>query len=179
MDVIFSGNFIYYLGNFRASLTSNKGIISYPDGLYKVLNGILVFDNFSGGSINLVTQKLGFGPFDYKISIINGNLKNFNIKNFDLVKDEENKNYLGLFNTFYENIFVVTTKGYLLSRELFNNIFLGYYTVFRDRFSKIDYDWYYSLDWVIYRTKLGIIMINWKNYSNKRNTLGLIFTKSF
>ncbi|MCS6955295.1 MAG: hypothetical protein NZM44_02950, partial [Candidatus Calescibacterium sp.] len=187
-DLIFSGN-LRYISDKKVligELKSKKGFVSLADGLYRILEGTWGFRNNILGDLYVVLQKMTSNPFDYKISIFKGNINNLsleefgsktNIQNDDVISDRLS---LTFFNTPLLDLVYLSSYGYTVQREIFPNVFVSYFSTYSgDKFSKLGYEWYYSIDWVISRFKLGIITANFRTYSGGRNNVGIVFVKGF
>lgn len=183
VDIIFSGK-LRYSDKLSGNLSSKRGFIVFIDGIYRILEANLSFDN-NLGDLYSVLQRIGTTPLDYKIKIIKGNLLNMNLSEFGIrefdsqQKNFENYLYWGIYNVGLADLVSISYLGYTVQREIFPNLFLSYFNTYEDRFSKLGYRWYYSLDWIISRFKLGLLTINFRSYSNGRNNIGIIFIKGF
>ncbi|MCS7165004.1 MAG: hypothetical protein RMJ51_01820 [Candidatus Calescibacterium sp.] len=186
IDVIFSGDIKYFSGILVGELRAKKGFVVLIDGLYKILQGIWSFDGLdTSGDLYVVLQKISSDIFDYKITIFKGDIKNLSLGEFGRRDNKEDfisdRLALSFFNTPILDLMYFSWQGYTIQREILPNVFISYFSFYsgNNRYSRVGYDWYYSIDWIIKRLGKGIISINFRTYSNARNQVSIIFVKGF
>ncbi|MFN3995886.1 MAG: hypothetical protein ACK4GR_05070, partial [bacterium] len=86
---------------------------------------------------------------------------------------------LSLYNSQFFDLISLSFKGYTVQREVFPNVFVSYFSLFNSfqGFGRLDYKWYYSVDWIVARLKQGVIAVNYREYSNSKSTIGFVFVK--
>ncbi|MFN4220483.1 MAG: hypothetical protein ACK4GJ_06165, partial [bacterium] len=183
IDVIFSGSLNYGgKSNIEGRLVSKKGFVTMIDGIYRVVQAYLEFRKNAEPSLYAILQKLTSNIFEYKLSILKGSISNFNLEEFGF-KDsngEVNRDLsLSLYNSQFFDLISLSFKGYTVQREVFPNVFVSYFSLFNSfqGFGKLDYKWYYSIDWIVARLKQGVIAVNYREYSNSKSSIGFVFVK--
>lgn len=201
-DVLFNSNLNIDVKNLRinGNLKISKGILRLNDGVYRIIQGRVNWNNDLYGDIYLLAQKLGTSPFDYKLTFVKGSIKDFIISIFNLYQKEGN--YSTFFNNFNNNLpfennlsfglnnfmgfdFIDYSNnkktGYLrVGKEVTKNIFVFYLRKLKEsNFENLDYDYYISIDYLIKRFSKGILLFNTTFYNNSKNNFGFIFVYGF
>lgn len=185
IDVFFSGNLRYNNKSLFGSLNSRKGFVSLVDGLYRILQAKLDFNGNFKGDLYAILQRMSSSIFEQKITVLKGNLANLNLEQFgftDVNKQEYNNRdlRLGIYNTSIFDLISFSFEGYMFQREVFPSIFVSYFKSYnKDNFNRLGYEWYYSIDWLIFRLKYGVLSTSFRSYSNGRNSIGFVFVKGF
>ncbi|MCX7871095.1 MAG: hypothetical protein N2485_05950 [bacterium] len=199
-DVKFDSNLDINLKQMKinGNLKINKGTLRLNDGIYRIIQGNINWDNNLYGDMYILAQKLGTTPFDYKLTFVKGNLKDFIISNFNLYQDEKNLQEFNLSNinnlssslSFGLNDFMGLdiidysnnkTIGYIrVGKEIIKNIFVFYLRKLnKSNFENLDYDYYISVDYLIKRFSKGVLLINSTFYNNSKTNFGFIFVYGF
>ncbi|MEM3393553.1 MAG: hypothetical protein QXY79_00700, partial [Candidatus Methanomethylicia archaeon] len=163
IDIIFSGNLRYTGGkNIKGALKADKGFVNMVDGLYRIIQAYLMFNNEPEPLLYAVLQKLASNIFEYKVNILKGSLSNFNFEKFGFPINNDYKFDNNLSFNLYDipilDLISLSLSGYTLQREVFPNIFVSFFSSYTNSsFSKLDYSWYYAIDWIISRFKFGVV----------------------
>ncbi len=199
-DVKFNSNLDINLKQLliNGDLKINKGTLRLNDGIYRIVQGNINWNNNLYGDMYILAQKLGTSPFDYKLVFVKGNIKDFIISNFNLYQEQKNTTGFSLsyFNNLSNNLsFSINdfmgldiidysnnkTTGYIrVGKEIIKNIFVFYLRKMnKSNFENLDYDYYISIDYLIRRFSRGVLLINSTFYNNSKNNFGFIFVYGF